>query len=219
MKCENYRGITLLNVAYKILSSIMLKQLKEYLEEILGEYQCDFRPQGRTTDQIFVVRQILEILYVHDIDLHFLFTDFKKVFDSINQKKLLESLASFGIPKKIERLVKMTLERAQAKVIVDVNISNPFVIGSEVREGDGLSVTLFNLVLHKALKILKQGNTILNILTQICGYADDILVTARSLPALEALYFEISREAGRVGLVINPGKTKYTRFSASPSQR
>ena len=30
---------------------------------------------------------------------------------------------------------------------------------------------------------------------------------------------EISREAGRVGLVINPDKTKNMRFSASPSLR
>ena len=29
----------------------------------------------------------------------------------------------------------------------------------------------------------------------------------------------ISREAGRVGLVINPDKTKYMRFSASKSRR
>jgi len=45
------------------------------------------------------------------------------------------------------------------------------------------------------------------------------LVIARSLPALEAMCAEISREAGRVGLLINPDKTKYMRFSASPSGR
>jgi hypothetical protein len=39
---------------------------------------------------------------VHDIDLQLLFFDFKKAFDSTNQKKLLESLVSFGIPMKIE---------------------------------------------------------------------------------------------------------------------
>ena len=61
----------------------------------------------------------------------------------------------FGISKKIERLVKMTLEGAQAKVIMDGKISNPFAIGSGVRQGDGLSATLFNLALHKALKNLE----------------------------------------------------------------
>jgi hypothetical protein len=182
----NYRGITLLNVAYKILSSIILERLKEYSEEIGGGYQCGFRPQGRTTDQIFVVRQIQEKFYAHDIDLHLLFIDFKKAFDSIDQKKLLELLVSFGIPKKIG-LMKMTLEGAQAKVIVDGKISNPFVIGIGVRQGDGFSATLFNLVLHKVLKNMEQSNTILNRLAQICGYADDILVTARCLPALEEL--------------------------------
>jgi hypothetical protein len=93
--------------------------------------------------------------------------DFKKAFDSINQKKkLLESLVSFGISKKVERLVKMTLEGAQAEVIVDGKISNPFAIGIGVRQGDGLSATLFSLVLHKALKNLGKSNTILNRLTQ-----------------------------------------------------
>jgi hypothetical protein len=170
-------------------------------------------------DQIFVVRQILEKFYAHDIDLQLLFINFKNAFDSINQKKLLESLVSFGIRRKIERLMKMTLEGAQAKVIVDGKISAPFVIGKGVRQGDGLSVTLFNLALHRALKNLKQSNMILNRLTHICGYADDILVIARSLPAFETLCLKLSREAGRVGLIVSPVKTKYMRSSGSPSQR
>ena len=45
------------------------------------------------------------------------------------------------------------------------------------------------------------------------------MVIARSLPALEGLCIELSREAGRVGLVVSPDKTKYMRFSASPSRR
>jgi len=115
--------------------------------------------------------------------------------------------------------VKTTLEGTQAKVIVDGKISNPFVISRGVRQGDGLSATLFNLVFLKALKNLEQSSTILNRLTQICGYAADILEIARNLPALQALCAEISREARRVGLVVNPNKTKYMIFSASPSRR
>jgi sorting nexin-29 len=98
-------------------------------------------------DQIFVVRQILEKFYAHDIYLQLLFIDFKNAFDSINQKKLLESLVSFGIPRKIERLMKMTLEGAQVKVIVDGKISAPFVIvkglGKEMVYRQHFSTLLF----------------------------------------------------------------------------
>ena len=45
------------------------------------------------------------------------------------------------------------------------------------------------------------------------------MIIARSFPALEALCVELSREAGRVGLVVSPDKTKYMRFSASKSRR
>jgi len=63
---------------------------------------------------------------------------------------------SFGIPRKIERLVKVTLEAAQAKTVVEGKISAPLTIHKGVRQGDGLSATLFNLTLHKALKNLEK---------------------------------------------------------------
>jgi len=72
--------------------------------------------------------------------------------------------------------VKTTLEGPQAKVIVDGKISNPFVISRWF---------VCNIVLHLALKNLEQNNMILNRLTQICGYAEDILVIGRSLQLLK----------------------------------
>jgi hypothetical protein len=50
--CSNYRGISLLNVIYKVLSKIQAKRLNPYTEEILGDYQCGFRRDRTTTDQI-----------------------------------------------------------------------------------------------------------------------------------------------------------------------
>ena len=59
-ECKNHRGISVLNSTYKILSSILCQRLKSFLNDIIGDYQCGFRPGKSTTDQIFTLRQILE---------------------------------------------------------------------------------------------------------------------------------------------------------------
>jgi hypothetical protein len=43
MSCENYRAITLLCTAHKILANVLYLRLIPYIEEIIGDYQCGFR--------------------------------------------------------------------------------------------------------------------------------------------------------------------------------
>jgi hypothetical protein len=58
--CSNYRGISLLCVAYKIFSNILLNRLMPYVETTTGDYQCGYRQERSTVDQILTVHQILE---------------------------------------------------------------------------------------------------------------------------------------------------------------
>jgi hypothetical protein len=51
--CNNYRGISLLCTTYKVMARILAKRLEPYAVEIIGEYQCGFRRNRATTDQIF----------------------------------------------------------------------------------------------------------------------------------------------------------------------
>jgi len=41
--CQNYRGISLLSVIYKVFAKILAKRLSPYTEQIIGDYQCGFR--------------------------------------------------------------------------------------------------------------------------------------------------------------------------------
>lgn len=59
LKCENYRRISLLCVAYKIFTKILAKRISPLAERIIGEYQGGFRPSRSTVDQLFTVKQIL----------------------------------------------------------------------------------------------------------------------------------------------------------------
>jgi len=57
-RCENYRGIALGNEAFKILSNIILKKIKPYIEEVMGEYQNSFRGGRSVIDNIFALKII-----------------------------------------------------------------------------------------------------------------------------------------------------------------
>jgi hypothetical protein len=57
-KCSNYRGISLLCVAYKIFSSTLFNRLMTYVETAVGDYQSGYRQERSTVGQIFTVRQI-----------------------------------------------------------------------------------------------------------------------------------------------------------------
>jgi hypothetical protein len=51
--CNNYRGISLLSTAYKILSNILLARLIPYVNEVIGDHHCGFRNNRSTIDQVF----------------------------------------------------------------------------------------------------------------------------------------------------------------------
>ena len=63
-ECGNYRGISLVSHAGKILLKVVAtRRLSAYCEakELLPEEQCGFRPDRPTTDMMFVVRRLQEI--------------------------------------------------------------------------------------------------------------------------------------------------------------
>ncbi|XP_060665609.1 uncharacterized protein LOC132797867 [Drosophila nasuta] len=42
--CANYRGISLIAISYKVLSSVICERLKPYTSTLIRPYQCGFRP-------------------------------------------------------------------------------------------------------------------------------------------------------------------------------
>jgi hypothetical protein len=145
--CSNYRGISLLSAAYKILSNILLARLTPYAEEIIGEHQCGFRRNRSTTDSIFCIRQILEKKWEYNAAVHQLFINFKKAYDSVRREVLCNILIESGIPMKLVRLVKMCLNETYSRVWVGKHLSDIFPIKNGLKQGDALSPLLFNFAL------------------------------------------------------------------------
>lgn len=109
----------LLNITYKVPSSVLYNRLVKYVEQVLSDYQCGFRPNKSTSDQISVMRQIPEKAYEYGINLHSLYIEFKKAFASVNRDRMFQDIIILGIPKKYTSLINVTLKSSRAAVRVD----------------------------------------------------------------------------------------------------
>ena len=61
--CDNYRGISLLSIAVKIMAKVLLNRLNEYLDQagLLPESQWGFRKNSGTINMVFKARQLREM--------------------------------------------------------------------------------------------------------------------------------------------------------------
>lgn len=213
LDCRNYRGIALLGIAYKVLSSAIGRRLISYMEKEVGEYQCGFRKGRSTIDQIFTARQVLEKSLEYNVDLHHLYIDFQQAYDSVDRQVLMRDLLSMGVSKKLTRLVKMTMSGTRCRVKLQGLLSEEFPVVSGIMQGDTKATPLFNMTLEKAVRAIKTnpGGTIFDRLTQHMAYADDVEIVARTLPALAGALKEFETAAAARGLKINEQKTMYMK--------
>ena len=52
---SNYRGTSLLAIAYRIMSTVLCERVKAFVNKLIGSSQCGFRPGKSTKDQIFTL--------------------------------------------------------------------------------------------------------------------------------------------------------------------
>jgi hypothetical protein len=134
---------------------------------------------------------MLEKHIEHDSDLYMLFVDLKQAFDSVNRKKLIEATNKMRIPHKIIRMVEMTMNHTKAKVKNGNKLSETFEFSVGVKQGDGLSSVLFILAMHKAVNKTDQRGSIFTKSSQICAYANGIIIVTRSKWKLIQMYEEL----------------------------
>jgi len=121
--CNNYRGISPLPTTYKILSNILLSRLISYAKEIIGIINVAFDATGRLLIICSAVAKYLK-KWEYSEEVHQLFIDFKKAYDSVRREVLYNILIEFGIPRKRVRLTKMSLTETYSRVRVGNNVSD-----------------------------------------------------------------------------------------------
>ena len=103
--CGNYKSISPLSIAGKFLAHILLNRLVTSIpENNLLEAQCGFLPGHNAIDMMFAVRQVKEKCIEQQMNLHSVFIDLTKAFDTVNRETLWTIIA--GMPMQVRRTGK-----------------------------------------------------------------------------------------------------------------
>lgn len=245
MICGNYRGISLLAVAGKILSNIVLFRLAGTVEEVLPESQCGFRSERGTADMIFAVRQLQEKCEEQQMDLYMVFIDLTKAYDTVNRELLWKLLAKYGVPDRLIQIVRSMHDGMKAKLNLEVGVSDDIEVNNGLKQGCVMAPTLFNLffaaVMFEAFRELPENSGIGirigkdgNIwkardlrtkkkareafIKELC-YADDCALVAHTQEMLQLFMTQVDEACNKFGLTISFKKTEVLKQATGAVNR
>ena len=107
-ECGNYRGISLVSHAGKVLLKVVARRLSAYCETkgLLPEEQCWFRPNRSTTDMMFVVCRLQEVGRKAGVSLHMCFVDLQTAYDTVNRNLQWQVLTRIGVPPQMIAVIR-----------------------------------------------------------------------------------------------------------------
>ena len=157
--CGNYRGISLVSHAGKVLHKVVARRLCAYCEAkgLLPEEQCGFRPDRSTTDMMFVVRRLQEVGRKAGVSIFVCFIDLKKAYDTVDRTLLWQVLTRIGVPPQMVAVIRQLHDGIRACVRPDDGAcSGWFDEEQGLRQGCVLSPLLFNMFFAAVLNVVLQ---------------------------------------------------------------
>ena len=155
-ECGNYRGISLVARAGKILLKIIARRLSEYNERvgILPEEQSGFRPNRFTTDMMFLIRRLRSWRGRNESPLYVCFIGLIKAYDSVDRTFLRTVLARFGVPQNMISVIRQFHDGMRACVRLDDRMRSMwFAVEQGLRQGCVLASLLFNIFFAAVINV------------------------------------------------------------------
>ena len=221
--CNNYRTISLISHASKVMLKILLNRLKPQAEEIIAEEQAGFRSKRSTTEQIFNLRVLGEKYSQHQQDIFHVFIDFKKAFDRVWHGALWATMKKYNMGKRLIETIRQLYTKASSAVLVQGTVGEWFHTSVGVRQGCLLSPTLFNIFLERIMTEALEnhqgtvsigGRTITNL-----RFADDIDGLAGTEEELAKLVDCLDGTSTKFAMEISAEKTKLMSNTNQPTTR
>uniref|UniRef100_A0A671TVT9 Reverse transcriptase domain-containing protein n=1 Tax=Sparus aurata TaxID=8175 RepID=A0A671TVT9_SPAAU len=222
LECGSYRPISVLNIDYRLFTSIMARRLERFLPNLIHNDQTGFIRERQTQDNIRRMLQIINHIQKNKTAAMVISIDAEKAFDSVDWSFLYRVLHRFGLHETIIKTIQALYNNPTARIKVNGCLSNSFTLERGTRQGCACSPLLFALYLEPFSQYVRQNKEIIGVNIQgkvhkLACYADDILIflgqPTNSLPKLMQSFEYFGQLSG---YKININKTQLLKYNYSP---
>ena len=224
---ENYRPITLLSCLGKLFTAIINNRLNEYSNEkdLITHSQAGFRKGFSTTDNIFIIKSLIDILQSKNKKLFCAFVDFKQAFDTVWRNGLWYKLDDYNINGKCLNLIKNMYANIKSRIKNSEGTSPFFACCNGVRQGENLSPFLFSIFLNDLERYfsmhhvpgikceIAEDDIYVFLKVFLLLYADDTVIFGEEARDLQKALFVFENYCKIWKLTVNISKTKVLIFS------
>lgn len=212
--CDNYRGIAVTNTLSRIYGRIIKTRMEKEYQDMEAEEQAGFRVGRSTIDHLFTITQVIEKKTAYDQELHLLFVDLKKAYDSIPLNMLWKALEETNINIELIKVVKTLYQNTSIKIKQGSFISDGFIPTKGLKQGCCISPLLFKIFLEQSLKGWKSKCRYMGLplddgTIYTLSFADDQVVIAQDYEDMEYMTRKLIEQYEKWGLEVNLEKTEY----------
>ena len=154
---KDFRPIALANISYKLLMSIVKDQIEEHIEQnnLIKHNQTGFTKGGRKEDNLFVLQYLVEKTYKQDKPLIVISIDYSKAYDSIDRKRMIETMIKYKIHPNIIDIVSKVYQDDFTNLVFGEH-EEKINITSGIKQGCTGSTTLFKLITYEIIKEMEK---------------------------------------------------------------
>ena len=190
---KTWRPVSLLCTDYKIIAKVLSNRLKGCMDTIVHTSQTYCVPEWAIMDNLFLIRDIIDLSKLQELDVELFSINQEKAFDRVDHSYLFKTLKVFGFGKKFISYIKLLYAGATVLLKVGRGLSRPVPVQRGIRQGCPFSGMLYALAIEPLLHHLRQGLSGLTLaeditnIVSLSAYADDIIVFIKSQNYIQIL--------------------------------